>query len=526
MSWVSRNAFKIYKTALAFLIYQGFKNQEVYPLEVPVDEQIELVPYPAQKPVANIPKLYAAKNYPEADRAKPRLRKIKSGQIVMKLLGLLPMRGLPPIPAEHDAFIKAVYPPLYRKARPHPPEMPPELQHTGDRLATLALTGPFADYIKRITANEIETINAIQVHHVDADAYTIDLEELGHYPVKRGLCPIGCTVIFKFNTTTQQLETQSILYRGTLYCQKDDEWKRVEQIALCSLNTHVTIIKHNVYIHLAYLTVFTSTTINKLKPTHPIRRLLHHCFQTVLIGNYEVSQFQIRGKSSYCTKLFSYDYNAMIDMVNAYCDRFDIRMMDPILDTEMRQMDHTPFEYPYLDQIKPLWHIIEHYVSEYVDHYYPSDQAVQNDDELSQWYDTLDQLMPGGVKVYGEALNTDILKRLCASLIHTSTATHDNVNNVVWNYTALNYAIPTMVREDGQLPPVNISFDFLATLIGTFKPFNMLLDGMSLLALDMEGRRMMDRFVENLKARQAEMDKAPFQYHGIYPKHLNYSISN
>ncbi len=526
MSWVSRGSFSVYKTALAFLIYRGFKDQEVYPLEVPVDEKIELVPYPSQKPVANIPKLYSMNNYPQADRAKPRLRKIKSGQKVMKVLRLLPMRGLPPMPADHDTFIKAVYPKFYKKAWPKPPEVPPQLQETTDILATLALTGPFADYIKRITADEIEKINAVQVNHVDADAYTIALDELGDYPVKKGLRPIGCKVIFTFNETTKELETQSILYQGNLYNPKDDDWKRVEQIALCSLITHVTIIKHNIYIHLAYLTVFASATINTLKSNHPIRRLLHHCFQTVLIGNYEVSQFQIRGKSSYCAKLFSYDYGAMIDMINAYCNKFDVRMMDPMLDTEMRQMDNTPFEYPHLDQIKPLWEIIYKYVNAYVDQYYPSDQDVQNNDELRAWYHTLDRHMPGGVRVYGETINKDILKKLCASLIHTSTVTHDNVNNVVWNYTALHHAIPTMVREDGKLPPANIAFDFVATLIGTFKPYNMLFDGLSLLALDVEGRCIMDQFIKDLKIKQAELDKEPPLHHGIYPKNLNYSISN
>ncbi len=173
-----------------------------------------------------------------------------------------------------------------------------------------------------------------------------------------------------------------------------------------------------------------------------------------------------------------------------------------------------------------MWDIISNYVSTYVDLYYPNDNDVQTDQELGEWYNTLDQYMPGGVKVYGQFMNKDILKCLCASLIHTSTVTHDNVNNIVWNDTALNYYIPTMVREDGQLPPANIAFDFVATLIGTFKPFNMLLDGISVLALDAEGERIMDQFVENLKALQEEMEQESFKYHGIYPKNLNYSISN
>ena len=444
----------------------------------------------------------------------------------MRGLSKLPLKGLPPIPTNHEDYLKAIYPKFYKKAWPKPPEMPAELCHTQDILASLALAGPFADYIRRITPDQIETINAVRVNHVDADAYTIDLETLGTYPVKAGLCPLGCTVIFAHNEITNRLETQSMLYRGELYTPKDDAWAHVERIALCSLSTHLTIIKHNIYIHLAYLSVFTAATINTLNPDHPIRRLLHHCFQTVLIGNYEVSQFQIRGKASYCTRLFSYDYHTLIDLINTYCEQFDVRMMDPILDAEMRGVNRTAFDYPYLNDVKQLWAITFDYVSHYIDHYFPCDNDVQTDRELYQWYQTLDHYMSNGIKMYGEFVNKKILKRLCASLIHTSTVTHDNVNNIVWNYTALNYLIPTMVREDGQMPPVDVSFHFVATLIGTFKPYNMLLDGISVLALDEAGKRIMDQFIERMRALQGEMDREPFQYHRIYPKNLNYSISN
>ncbi len=125
---VAQSAFGTYKSILAFSIYRGFQKQEVHPLELPVDEKIELVPYHSQAPAANIHKLYAANNYPQADRAEPRLRKIKTGQKFIKGLSWLPLKGVPSMPAAHDAYIKAVYPPFYKKAWPKPPEVPPELR--------------------------------------------------------------------------------------------------------------------------------------------------------------------------------------------------------------------------------------------------------------------------------------------------------------------------------------------------------------------------------------------------------------
>ena len=37
------------------------------------------------------------------------------------------------------------------------------------------------------------------------------------------------------------------------------------------------------------------------------------------------------------------------------------------------------------------------------------------------------------------------LERICSVFIHTSTVTHDQLNNVVWNYSTLNFMIPTVV---------------------------------------------------------------------------------
>ena len=100
------------------------------------------------------------------------------------------------------------------------------------------------------------------------------------------------------------------------------------------------------------------------------------------------------------------------------------------------------------------------------------------------------------------------------------------MNNIIWNYTTLHQYIPTVVPEDGSLPRADLVFDFLSTIIGTWKPFNMLLDGISSVALDAEGKRIMDGFVDAMKVRQADMDAEPFTYHTIYPKKLNFSISN
>jgi hypothetical protein len=100
------------------------------------------------------------------------------------------------------------------------------------------------------------------------------------------------------------------------------------------------------------------------------------------------------------------------------------------------------------------------------------------------------------------------------------------VNNAVWDYSTLNYAIPTVVPESLEHQDVRLSFDLMNTILGTWKRFNMLVDGVSELALDDDGRRIMTDYVEELQLRQAEMNAEPCRAGRIYPADLNPSVSN
>ena len=100
------------------------------------------------------------------------------------------------------------------------------------------------------------------------------------------------------------------------------------------------------------------------------------------------------------------------------------------------------------------------------------------------------------------------------------------VNNAVWDYSTLNYAIPTVVPESLEPQDVRLSFDLLNTIIGTWKPYNMVVDGVSALALDDGGRQAMDDYVTALKQRQDVMETEPQRPGRIYPSALNPSVSN
>jgi hypothetical protein len=113
-------------------------------------------------------------------------------------------------------------------------------------------------------------------------------------------------------------------------------------------------------------------------------------------------------------------------------------------------------------------------------------------------------------------------------LIHVSTVEHDVLNNVVWNYSTLGWMIPTVAPLSGEAMDQRRAFDLLATLIGTWKPYNMLLTSdVPALALDERAAAVMAEWIGRLGRIQSEMDAAaPCDLSLSYPANLNVSISN
>ena len=113
---------------------------------------------------------------------------------------------------------------------------------------------------------------------------------------------------------------------------------------------------------------------------------------------------------------------------------------------------------------------------------------------------------------------------MCATVIHVSTVEHDYLNNVAWDYSTLGWLVPTVVPLSGERMDQRRAFDMIATMIVTWKPYNMLLDSdVPSLALDDRGRAVMAEWIAELQGIHAAMAGG----HPLaYPANFNVSISN
>jgi hypothetical protein len=243
--------------------------------------------------------------------------------------------------------------------------------------------------------------------------------------------------------------------------------------------------------------------------------------------------FQIVGPRSFACRLFSHEYPTMVEIINRHVGRFRIADLDPERDVARRGVGQTPFAQPRRDNLLSFWAVTRDFVRRYLALYYADDVAVADDPALARWRDELDRMLPGGLAddtgyIGTGPLDRETLERICAVYLHTSTVTHDQYNNVVWNYSTLNFLIPTVVPESGEPQDQRLSFDFVTTILGTWKPFNMLLDGISVLALDDRAREVMDGYIAGLREidsalAAAGLDREPDL---TYARNLNISVSN
>jgi hypothetical protein len=506
--------FAVYRAALGAAMLSSFRSQRVTPVGTPVPATPGTRPFPVAFPGMPVPDLLDPIDLPAADAA--RLRRIETSARLLGVVDRIAPARTPPVPVGEDAYLKAIYTRLLRRAWPTGPSVPPELRGDPGRQpvdvpARLAVRGPFASYL-RADARE-------------SDTYVLDVSWLLGYPVRPGLLAPGGAAVLRAEGWS--LRTVRISRGGAGVTPAPWRGRLLEQDALLAgLNEDLTTFRHNVGVHLAVMTPFAIASIRRLDVDHPIRRLLHHCFHTVLVGNHELGSLQLGGPRGFATKVFSHDAPTVARMATDYLARFDFWDFEPPRQFASRGTTTTPFAYPYRDNVMELWHLTRGYAEDYL-RLYLDDGSLSSDASVGAWLDDLDDLLPNGIRRAEQPVDVTWLARACATVIHLSTVEHDVLNNLAWDYCTPGWLVPTVVPLNGERMDQRRAFDLVATLIGTWKPYNMLLQtDLAEIANDGRGAVVMRRWLDGLGAVQRAMEARGADPGLVYPANLNVSVSN
>lgn len=367
---------------------------------------------------------------------------------------------------------------------------------TGNLLGALALGGPFAKLLV-----------------CSGGKYFIDLRHMANYPVREGLSPLGCRI--NFAEDGGRLRVSSIDYGDKRASPGDEKWDYFERIALCALVTHLTVWRHGMQYHVSGVAPIAVITHN-MPPDHPVRRLLAPHISETLSTNYYTHLTLRRGGFDVTGLSFP------LDVIFKYYDdgarALDISMLDVRRELARRGIPDS-LDYPYYKQALRYYELFESYVGDYVDLYYPDQAAINADDDLRVWFESLDKHIVG-IRAYVPTLTKENLIRLCALYIYTVTVEHEE--NTLWDYAVF---LPTTVHGDGTGQTVGevqtvLNFQFVIS-----SATNRLMSDVTHLALDERAAEIMRNLQTRLKELQAEMESGPDHYWQIYPKSLEASVS-
>jgi hypothetical protein len=401
-----------------------------------------------------------------------------------------------------ETRLRQCYPRLFRWVRKAPRWHPDLAQASarGNLLGALALGGPFAKLLNCIDAEK--------------GLYAIDLSHMHAYPVRDGLMRLGCRINYEFRNG--EMTVTDILYAGETVRPGEPRWNLMEQVAMASLTTHLTVWRQGMEYHASGLACFPAATFS-LPPEHPIRRLMTpHMIDTLSVSYY--THLTLR-RNGFDVTGFTFPIDILFQYYNDGVKDFDLLRLDIRVDRKRREIPDD-LDYPYHRQALQYYELFESYVRAYINHYYPTEEALADDGDAHIWFETLDRTIMNGVRKYVPKLDRAGLIDLCTVIIYSVVIAHDE--NSLWDYAVF---MPTLVHEDGlpmTLGEIQCVSNFQLVICSATSN---LTDDFSYLAVDAQGANLMRQFRRDLAALQQEMEAGSDAYWRVYPNTLKSSVA-
>ena len=433
--------------------------------------------------------------------------------------------GLPSIDKDPQKALNQAY----RRGRRRlfdPPELPPEFEGSPD-LGNLAVRGPYACYLRKVQSGEYAgdfEWNLLELND-------LNLEEDYH----EGLYPLGVRVLFQRipdhragNPTgvSSRLRAYQIEYDRRITQPDNPDWELAKRIALCAVTTHLSLVRHFNWVHLATGEPLAIATRNSLPPNHPLCRLLWPHIYGTQQSNAIVTPGQMV-KGGDFDSIFSFTHRGMCRLFAQSFNDSSLDVNDPAVDGGNRDILNQGFATPTQQNLEQLFEVFLRHAERYVNFYYPSDAEVAADPGINDWLRQLDRLIPNGIGsvVNLASVTREGLGRLIARFIYLVSVQHEIVGTFLWNYQLWTHRQPARVYTDGRREPL----DVYERLVNANYNLNVtraeLMADYSNLALDQPGKQLFKDFQDDLTALQKEMEKEVWAIWKIYPKILEVNIN-
>jgi hypothetical protein len=480
----------------------------VFPVPKGGDRRIVPTPLAAVAPGIPIGAILVADHVP-ADEAQPLKKLFYRFQLLMYRLLPAMQAGLPPVSDDQDKALQEAYSPGHRALFPAP-QRPADLSREGGAdLAGLAVKGPFACYLERGSEG----------------AFQWDFLDLDSYELHDGLYPLGVKVLFGVDTTKGGLRAERISSALGVHGPSDPEWRAASRIALCAASTHLSLVRHFNWVHLAAGGALAIATRNSLPPEHPLFRLLWPHIYGTQYSNEIVTEGQMVEGGDF-PDTFSFTQRGMCDLFAASHKAFRLSSLDPAKDAQYRSVVNAGFATPSQDNLQSLFDVLHAHATRYVACYYDDDAAIARDPTVRAWLDELNRLIPNGVReiVPGEPTRATVT-RLISAFIYMASVVHEVVGQGVWNWQLWTDCIPVRMRRDGLREPLDVYQRLVNANFNLNVHRAKLSQDFSYLALDDKGRGLFKQFLAELEALDEAISAEPWAPWRYRPGQLHANIN-
>jgi arachidonate 15-lipoxygenase len=480
----------------------------VFPKPTGGGRPIVATPLASVAPGIPIQDILVADHVP-ADEAQPLKKLFYRFQLLMYRLLPAMQKRLPPVSDDQDKALDEAYDPSHRALFPAP-QRPAELsQDSGADLAGLAVKGPFACYLERGTD----------------DGFQWDFLYLDGYERHDGLYPLGVKVRFGVDKANGVLRAESITSALGVHGPADPEWRVASQMALCSASTHLSLVRHFNWVHLAAGGALAIATRNNLPPDHPLFRLLWPHIYGTQYSNEIVTEGQMVEGGDF-PDTFSFTQRGMCNLFADSYKNYRLSTLDPAEDAERRGILGAGFATPSQDNLQSLFDVLHAHATRYVACYYDNDAAIARDAKVRAWVDDLNRLVPNGVGeiVPGEATR-EAVARLIGAFIYMASVVHEVVGAGVWNWQLWTDCIPVRMHRDGLREPLDVYQRLVNANFNLNVHRAMLAQDFSYLALDDKGRGLFKQFLAELNALDEEIAAEPWEAWRYRPAVLHANIN-
>jgi arachidonate 15-lipoxygenase len=482
-----------------------FKYDHNHPTPVPppvADGPVGLVPLASQYRHIPIERAMVADRIPADERQ--RVKQVFSRIQALLYRVLSPQqRGLPPVDADSRVALAAAYTAAHRRRFP-PPTRPAAVDQLD--LGELAVASPFACYL---TANGDGT-------------FGWDLRLLEKFERHPGMRPLGVVVTFEPSGADGPLRATRIDSDAGSCTPSDPGWPVACRLAMSAASTHLSLVRHFGWIHLASGGPLAVATRNHLPPEHPVRRLVWPHVYATQYSNDLITLDQLTNGGDF-ESIFSLSHRGVSSLIDATIDEFDLGVVDPDVDAARRGVQGLTS--PSIENRRQHHRVFLAHARRYLDCYFDDDR-ISADAAMQSWRAELDRRIHGIDQVAGSAPTVDGTARLVAAIIQLATVEHEILGSGMWDYQLWSDAVPARVPVD---LASGVPVDVYQRLVNANFNLNVhrtaLLSDLSSLALDDGGADAFRAFRSDLLALQESLDATSSAPWRMEPKRLKLNIN-